>query len=131
MKPKRKTWKGKIGKRLMKHVAESTQRGTLAEVKLNIAHQRANHIRCFECQRIAAKLGIQEVVMKLKRVERNKHNAYKVLCARCSMLGSEYALRREVECYADLEVVGTFYCQECAEALAPNQTDGQLVFACE
>ena len=62
--------------------------------------------------------------MKLKRVERNQHSACKVLCSRCAML------RREVECYADLEdAPGTFYCQECAEVLAPSQTDGILTFA--
>ena len=70
--------------------------------------------------------------MKLQRVERNQHSACKVICKRCTMLGSKYALRREVECYADLAgQPGDFYCQECAEEIAPNQTDGILTFAKE
>jgi hypothetical protein len=44
------------------------------------------------------------------------------------MLG-KYPYRREVECYADLDKTGAFYCQECAEDLAPSQTDGMLVYA--
>lgn len=68
--------------------------------------------------------------MKLKRVERNATSACKVICKRCQMLGKQNYWRREVECYADLDgKPGDFYCQECAEDLAPNQVDGILVFA--
>lgn len=68
--------------------------------------------------------------MNLQRVQRNQHSACKVICKRCAMLGSKHFWRREVECYADLDgKPGDFYCQECAEDIAPAQTDGQLVFA--
>jgi hypothetical protein len=62
--------------------------------------------------------------VKLKRVERNATSPCKVICKRCS------EMRREVECYADLDgKPGDFYCQECAEDMAPAQVDGLLVFA--
>lgn len=54
-----KTWKQKIGKRLMKHVAETTQNSTLREVKANIQSLGAAEIVCFECRRIAEKLGLK------------------------------------------------------------------------
>lgn len=54
----RKTWKQKLTKALLKHVETSTQRGTLAEVKRNIAHHRAMGETCIDCQRLAEKLGL-------------------------------------------------------------------------
>lgn len=59
MKTRGKTWKQKIGKRLFAHVQETTIRSTLAEVKANITSQRAARVICFECDRIAAKLGLK------------------------------------------------------------------------
>lgn len=68
--------------------------------------------------------------MKLERVKRNQHSACNLICARCAAEGKQHFWRREVECYADLDATpGTFYCQECAEEIAPRQTDGQYVWA--
>jgi hypothetical protein len=53
-----KTWKQKLGKRLMKHVTDTTERGTLAEVKRNLEHHRLTGISCFDCKKIADKLGL-------------------------------------------------------------------------
>ena len=56
MQPK---WQKKIGAHLMRHVRDTTQRGTLTEVKRNIeAGKLLGGIICFECQLIAHKLGI-------------------------------------------------------------------------
>ena len=56
---KRKTWKQKIGKKMLSHIAETTQRCTLAEFKANIEEQRKNPSNCcFECLLIAQKLGL-------------------------------------------------------------------------
>ncbi len=57
-----RTWKEKIGKRLMKHVADSTQRQTLAEVKRNLDAQRKSGDFCFHCEEIARKLGLPAIV---------------------------------------------------------------------
>lgn len=54
-----KTWKEKIGKQLLAHVKETTQRNTLREVKKNIAHQRKHNMKCFECEAILIKLEIK------------------------------------------------------------------------
>lgn len=61
MKTKGKTWKQKIGKRLLAHVKETTVDCTLAEVKANIKGQRASWggIVCNECLAIAARLGLK------------------------------------------------------------------------
>lgn len=56
---KAKTWKERIGKRLMQHVAATTQRSTLAEVKRNIEHHHESGEQCFDCDKIALKLGIK------------------------------------------------------------------------
>jgi len=56
---KAKTWKDRIGKRLMKHVAATTERSTLAEVKRNIKSQRKAGDYCSDCDKIALKLGIE------------------------------------------------------------------------
>ena len=53
-----KTWKEKIGKRLLKHVVGSTQRGTLRELMANLAAQRASGDLCFHCELAAQKLGL-------------------------------------------------------------------------
>ena len=55
-----KTWKQKIGKRLFKHVQETTQRGTLTEAKRNMQHHADKGIVCFECREIAKKLGLDQ-----------------------------------------------------------------------
>lgn len=57
-----KTWKQKIGKRLLKHVSDSTQGQTLAEVKRNLEAQRKSGDLCFHCEAIARKLGLPAVV---------------------------------------------------------------------
>lgn len=61
MMTKRKTWKQRIGKRLLAHVKETTRRGMLHEVKLNIAGQQDDfgYIRCEDCAKIAKKLGLK------------------------------------------------------------------------
>ena len=61
MKTKGKTWKQRIGKRLLAHVKETTRRGTLREVKLNIAGQQDGfgYIICGDCAKIAKKLGLK------------------------------------------------------------------------
>ncbi len=68
-------WKRKLGSRLMKHVAESTESGTLAEVRRNIAHMVDEDEPCSECEEIARKLGINTTtdhanLMKLIKVSR-------------------------------------------------------------
>jgi len=55
----RKTWKQRLGKKLLAHVQETTQRSTLGEIRRNIADQRARIVRCFDCDRIALKLGLK------------------------------------------------------------------------
>lgn len=54
---KRRTWQQKIGKRLTKHVIETTQRGTLREFKANHAAQRRG-LDCPQCDHIGRKLGL-------------------------------------------------------------------------
>lgn len=53
-----KTWKEKIGKRLLAHVNETTCCGTLAEFKRNLAAHKESGATCFECMAIADKLGL-------------------------------------------------------------------------
>lgn len=48
---KRKTWKQKIGKRLLQHVRETTQRCTLAEVRANVAGNPVA-TACSQCARV-------------------------------------------------------------------------------
>ena len=56
MEPK---WKKKLTKKLRAHVTDTTQRGTLAEVKRNIeAGKLLGGIVCFECHQIARRLGL-------------------------------------------------------------------------
>ena len=62
-----KTWKEKIGKRLMKHVAATTSRSTLAEVKNNIAAQQKGGDVCWECLAIANKLSISNQPMENRK----------------------------------------------------------------
>ncbi len=45
---RRRTWKQKIGKRLLQHVKETTQDGTLRSVRANAAQD----IICWDCRRI-------------------------------------------------------------------------------
>lgn len=59
-----KTWKQKIGKRLLKHVKETTTYDTLREVKNNLASQKENRCWCYECSRIAQKLSLNPEVSK-------------------------------------------------------------------
>ena len=51
-------WQDKVGKRLMKHVRESTDRPTLQAVRKNIEVQHERGIVCWECRAISIKLGI-------------------------------------------------------------------------
>lgn len=60
-----KTWKQKIGKKLLRHVAETTSRSTLAEVKRNMQHHTDVGIVCFECRTIAEKLGLDQTGKKM------------------------------------------------------------------
>ena len=54
-----KKWEKKLTKAQLAHIAETTQRGTLREVKANIEHQRACPPSfCFTCSDIAKRLGI-------------------------------------------------------------------------
>jgi hypothetical protein len=53
-------WKKKLGVRLMGHVWDTTENGTLAEVKRNIAHLNETRTQCTDCEKIARKLGITE-----------------------------------------------------------------------
>lgn len=55
----RKTWQQRIGKRMLAHIKESTQGGTLREFRSNLAHQAKTDQPCYECQAIARKLGIE------------------------------------------------------------------------
>lgn len=48
-----KTWQQKIGKRLLKHVRETTERGTLREVRSNYEHQENDTSwTCADCARV-------------------------------------------------------------------------------
>lgn len=64
--------------------------------------------------------------MLLKRVEKGS-SALKITCCNCNQL------RREIECYANLhgEPFKDYYCQECAENIAPKQVDGLIVYGRE
>lgn len=53
-----KTWKQKIGKRLLKHLTDMNIT-TLAQFKHNIKFQHDNDVPCHECTKIALKLGIK------------------------------------------------------------------------
>jgi len=53
-----KTWQQRIGKRLMKHVKEETHNARLYEVKQNLQYQSDSGCYCFECAKIAKKLGL-------------------------------------------------------------------------
>jgi hypothetical protein len=53
-----KTWKQKVGKRLMKHVKAQTSSSLLCEVKHNIEHQVAIDFYCFKCAQIAKRLNL-------------------------------------------------------------------------
>ena len=65
-------WKQKIGKRLLKHVQETTQRNSLAEVIANIRSQDKDGIICNECISIKNKLGLNEEWRKIKFGEKLK-----------------------------------------------------------
>jgi len=51
-------WKKKLLKKELKHIKETTTSMTLREVRANINAQREFGIRCFDCERIARKLGL-------------------------------------------------------------------------
>ena len=55
------TWTKKLGKRDLKHLAEgsSTGKPTLRSLRENLRLQRENGIRCFECEAIARKVGVE------------------------------------------------------------------------
>jgi hypothetical protein len=55
----RKTWKQRIGKRMTKHIKETTQGGTLYEFRSNLKWQVTSDQPCYECRQIARKLGIE------------------------------------------------------------------------
>ena len=59
-----KTWKQKIGKRLLQHVSETTSNITLREVKRNLEVQRASGDFCFQCEDIARRLGLPALVIE-------------------------------------------------------------------
>lgn len=60
---KRKTWKQKLTKAQLAHVKNTTQRGTLAEVKANIEsslREVSPFGRCFKCEEIGRRLGLTQ-----------------------------------------------------------------------
>ena len=55
---KKSRWQNKVTKKQLKHIRETTNRCTLTELAHNIRGQRAYGIRCFECEEIAHRLGL-------------------------------------------------------------------------
>lgn len=60
----RKTWQQRIGKRMLAHIKETTQTGTLREFKSNLAHQAKTYQPCYDCRMIAAKLNLDANQLK-------------------------------------------------------------------
>jgi hypothetical protein len=59
-----KRWQKKLTKKELKHIKETTNRGTLSEFKSNREAQIAQKLSlnmepCWECRIIASKLGIE------------------------------------------------------------------------
>lgn len=54
-------WMKKLGKRDLKHLAEGspTGRPTLKSLRENLVWQRESGGRCFQCEEIARKLGLE------------------------------------------------------------------------
>jgi len=50
-------WKKKLTKAELKHIKETTQRGTKAEFLRNRAAQITDRLTCYECRTIARKLA--------------------------------------------------------------------------
>lgn len=51
----------KLTKKELQHLKETTTRGTLTEFRRNREHQQKEGIKCFDCRRIALKLGVEKV----------------------------------------------------------------------
>ena len=49
-------WKKNLTAKEIKHIKETTDTGTLAQVKTNLAFQAKEKITCWDCRAIAAKL---------------------------------------------------------------------------
>lgn len=58
-------WMKRLGKRDLKHLAEgsATGRPTLRSLRENLAWQRDHGSRCFQCEKIARKLGVDVVTL--------------------------------------------------------------------
>ncbi len=55
---KKGRWQNRVTKKQLKHIRETTNRCTLTELINNIRGQRADGIRCWECEEIAHRLGL-------------------------------------------------------------------------
>ncbi len=55
-----KTFRDKLNKADLKHLRETTEKGTLREFKRNRAIQIRDNITCFDCRIIARKLGLED-----------------------------------------------------------------------
>lgn len=55
----RPKWQRKLHASDLRHLAETTRRNTLSEVKKNLAHQKTTGIICDECRAIAQKLKLE------------------------------------------------------------------------
>ncbi len=55
-------WMKGLGKRQIKHLAEGspTGRPTLRGLKENLVWQRSFGLRCFQCEEIARKVGLEQ-----------------------------------------------------------------------
>ncbi len=53
-------WKRRLDARQRRHIKETTQRGTLAELRRNIDTQRRDDFPCWECEGIANRLNLPE-----------------------------------------------------------------------
>lgn len=57
-KKKKNKWQNKVTKKQIKHIRETTDRCTLSELISNIRRQRTSGIRCWECEEIVHRLGL-------------------------------------------------------------------------
>ena len=51
-------WHKKLTQSELQHIADTTNRKTLNEIRRNIEGQKKNNIDCIDCRIIARKLGI-------------------------------------------------------------------------
>ena len=56
---KKKTFRDKLNKKELQHLKDTTERGTLVGLKRNLEGQKRDNIRCFDCEQIARKLGLE------------------------------------------------------------------------